>query len=197
MFFAGFYHMTNRQDWLKEIFFLSVFSPNVFIISCWIKPDCYCSEEEWLLNRVGGGCWQRENYCKWLAQWEGRGKVLIRCACCGLQTTFMNLPETDWHITVCPCVYMFVCLTKRERQDRGSTWDISKAMKHRRNTIPTSIDYLSTGWRVCRFMLTYKQPGDWLAPVWSMLAQVRRVVPWAVSLHRLYNSQRFRVILIT
>lgn len=34
--------------------------------------------------------------------------------------------------------------------------------------IPPSIDYLSTGWTVCGFMLTYKQPGDWFAPVWSI-----------------------------
>lgn len=36
------------------------------------------------------------------------------------------------------------------------------------NTIPTSIDYLSTGGGAFRFMLTHKQPGDWFAPVWSM-----------------------------
>lgn len=117
MFFAGFYHMTNRQDWLKEIFFLSVFSPNVFIISCWIKPDCYCSEEEWLLNRVGGGCWQRENYCKWLAQWEGRGKVLIRCACCGLQTTFMNFGR-DRLTYYCLSLCLHVCVLDKERTAR-------------------------------------------------------------------------------
>lgn len=31
------------------------------------------------------------------------------------------------------------------------------------NRIHTSIDYFSTDWRLARFMLTSKQPGEWLA----------------------------------
>ena len=76
---------------------------------------------------------------------------------------------------VCPRAYTSVCLTTREQRDGGSQWEISKATKLRRNTIPTSIDYLSTGWKVCRFMLTYKQPwggwrwGSWCDRCWLRL----------------------------
>lgn len=131
----------------------------------------------------GRGRWQRKNYCKWLAQWTVRGNVLITHVCCGLQTTFMNLPEIHWH-TVCLCV--FVCSIKTQQQECGSRGDISTTMEHKRNPY-----WLSELWKVCRFMLTYKQPGDWFAPVWSILAQVRMVVPVAVSSPAtLYDRQR-------
>lgn len=108
-------------------------------------------------------------------QWEA---TYWSHVCCGLQTTFMNLPEMHWH-TVCLCV--FVCSIKTQQQECGSRGDISTTMEHKRNPY-----WLSELWKVCRFMLTYKQPGDWFAPVWSILAQVRMVVPVAVSLLQLH-----------
>lgn len=103
------------------------------------NPDCYCSSEaQNSFPTMGWAYWERGNYCVCHAQWEG--KVLITCACFGLQTIFRSPPETDWYIvlfffmSICLCV----CLTKnskREEWDEScrspSIWDISKAMKHR------------------------------------------------------------------
>lgn len=46
-------------------------------------------------------------------------------------------------------------------------------------TIPTFIDYPALVGRFVRLCWLYTQPGDWFAPAWSMLPQVKRAVPSA------------------
>lgn len=67
-------------------------------------------------------------------------------------------------LSLCP----YVCVLDKERESSQEE-EAHEIFQRPRNTgvnrIPTSIDYLSTGWRVCRFMLTYKQSRDRLAPL--------------------------------
>lgn len=87
----------------------------------------------------------------------------------------MNLSQTEWQ-TVCLCICVFVSWTKKKRQKADEIyqrpWNVAQ------DVIPTFIDYRALVVRVVRLCWFYKHPGDWFAPVWSMLPQVKRAVPW-------------------
>lgn len=133
---------------------------NVCTRSCWIKPDCSCGALK-CNGRVAeesGGMVQRE-----LCGIE-KARYWSLYVCFGLQTTFTKLHSVLYVFGLPVCVLgeeeRAVCLPPSETFQRPRNTGV--------NMFPTSIDYLSTGWRVYGFMLTYKQPGDWLAALWSM-----------------------------
>lgn len=87
----------------------------------------------------------------------------------------MNLPQIDWK-TVCLCIWDGQRQTaKKVEADeiQQKPWTTGRVM------IPTFIDYPALVGRFERLCWLYTQPGDWSAPAWSMLPQVKRAVPSA------------------
>lgn len=119
-----------------------------------------------------------KSYCNTLAQWGGRGSVLMIQVGSGPQTSYMNLPETDWH-AVCLWMCVFVSRTKTNSKKveadeiHQRPWDTDGTWFQ-----PLLINPALVG-RFVRLCWLYKQPGDWFAPAWSMLPQVKRAVPSA------------------
>lgn len=122
-----------------------------------------------------------KSYCKMLAQYGGRGNILMIHVCCGPQTSYMNLTETDWH-TVCLRVCVFVSWTKTNSKKVEADeifqrpWDMDGTWFQLLLINPALVGGL------VRLCWLYKQPGDWYAPAWSMLPQVKRAVALACCL---------------
>lgn len=141
----------------------------------------------WTLTTVivpgKNGCSRRwagvltKSYCKKLPRGV-RGNILIIHVCCGPQSTYMNLPQTDWQ-TVCLCICVFVSWTKTNSKKVEADEIYQRPWNMGRGMIPTFIDYPALVGRFVRLCWLYKQPGDWFAPAWSMLPQVKRAVPSA------------------
>lgn len=127
-----------------------------------------------------------KSYCKKLPRGE-RGNILIIHVWCGPQSTYMNLPQTDWQ-TVCLCICVFVSWTKTNSKKVEADEIYQRPWNMGRGMIPTFIDYPALVGRFVRLCWLYKQPGDWFAPAWSMLPQVKRAVPSARCL--LFSAAR-------
>ena len=98
--------------------------------SCTCVRECERCRLSLFLGRFG--CLTRwagvltKSYCKKLAR-GGRGNILIIHACCGPQSTYMNLLQTD-----CLSLHLCVCeLDKDKQQKSGGRWDIRGHGTHR------------------------------------------------------------------
>lgn len=80
-------------------------------------------------------------------------------------------------------VFASVCFWAGLRQTAGRWKPVKYIKGHgRRAGHDSNLYWLSRSGRVLCLRWLYKQPGDWFSPAWSMLPQVKRVVPSALCL---------------
>lgn len=153
-------------------------------------------------QRGGWGCRESVDYCMLLAQWEGKRRGIDHM--CLLWSTIHLYELTRDRLTyrtVCPCVYLLVCSTKKEQQERGGRRDILKAMKHR-SKHDSHLYWLFEHWvgGFAGLCWLINSLGNWLAPLIDAAETRHRLegsLPQLAGLQRVYDSQRFRVMLVT
>lgn len=168
----------------------------------------FLGSTEWLLNSVGGGVGKEgTTACGLHNEKEEARYWSYMCLFWSTNRLYELTGDRLTYSTVCLCVYTFVCALDKEREEAEeshkslSIWDISKATKHRGKH-----DF-------CLYWLLEHWLEGFVGLCWLINslgtgllqsdrcckdeAQVRGVVPLAVGLHLLYDSQRFRVMLVT